>query len=131
MKTRDGHRYALIDDALTWNESRTACEKRHGVLAMANDAATFTVLRRMYEQYSVGAERPALGAWLDGRRVNDTADSWQCESNKIDCPSNMPWSSGEPNRQQTEHCVLVWYSRTDGVANYGCARKMVAICEMR
>ena len=40
----------------------------------------------------------------------------------------MPWTHGEPNRIESEHCILVWYSRTDGVANFRCYEKMPAIC---
>ena len=126
MKTHKGHRYVFVDGAYSWNDARSVCYA-YGALAMADNAATFDVLRSMYDQYIAGSGS-AIGVWLDGRLVNDT-DIWQCEANKVDCGANMPWSVREPNRLETERCVLVWYSRTDGVANYDCTKTMPAICE--
>ena len=125
---KSGHYYHFVDAALNWTESLAACEDRHGALAMAYNADRFEALREVYDHYraSVGS---AAGAWLDGRRANATS-SWRCEDDKIDCASAMPWSTGEPNRPDSEHCVLLWYSRTDGVANYDCNRMMPAICEV-
>ena len=122
-----GHLYQFIDDALSWNESLATC-KQHGALAMADDAETFNVLLGMYKKYRA-ANGTAVGVWLDGTRANATS-SWRCEDDTIDCGADMPWSVGEPNRPDSEHCVLVWYSRTDGVANFGCDGKMPTICDI-
>ena len=127
--------YVLLDEALTWDEAYDRCRQGdYEYLAVANDEKLFKFLRGMYDEY-VANGGSAIGAWIDGRFYN-TTDAWNCESNAGNfaydydylCQSEMPWSNGEPNRNDTEHCILVWYSRTDGVANYRCNVKLPAIC---
>ena len=125
--------YYLLDEALTWTEARDSCrEDNNGFLAVANNDNEFDFLRAMYDNYrSQGGS--AIGAWIDGEYYNVTK-KWHCHSNvnyadrDDTCGNDMPWSHGEPNRNDTEHCILVWYSRRDGVANYRCNATMPAIC---
>ena len=120
--------YYLLDEALTWARAEERCsEGNNGYLAAANSAEQFDFLRGLYDKYR-NQSGSAVGAWIDGIYDSD-AKMWRCHSNEFDtCPSDMPWSHGEPNRNDTEHCILVWYSRTDGVANYNCNKTMPAIC---
>ena len=130
-KTYKGHKYVVIEGAHTMNESAVACKGQGGgALAIAYSNGTFNALRQLYDQYQDEYEYGlVVGMWLDGRRDDEAAGVWRCESDTVDCGANMPWSAGEPNRLNTEHCVVVWHSRTDGVANYVCTRKLPAICE--
>ena len=126
-------RHFFIDKPLTWSEASDECRKTNdGYLAVANSEEEFDFLRGMYDEY-VAQGGSAIGVWIDGTFDNDTK-TWTCYSNYDDvyfddsCLDDMPWSFGEPNRNETEHCILVWYSRTDGVANYRCNVKLPAIC---
>ena len=96
---------------------------------MAGDAATFDVLRSMFDQYRAESGS-AVGVWLDGK-LDDDDDIWKCDSNNDECGPNMPWTNGSPTQQQTEQCVLIWHSRSDGAANYPCSKGMPAICEVK
>ena len=120
--------YYWLNEALTWDEARGRCsEGNNGFLAVANSKKQIEFLRGMYDEYrSRGGD--AAGVWIDGKYDNATK-TWRCYSNDDDaCVSDMPWSRGEPNRNDTEWCILVWYSRTDGMANYRCNARMPAIC---
>ena len=127
--------YVLLDEQLTWDEANDRCkEGDNAYLAVANDYKIFKFLRGMYDEY-VANGGSANGVWIDGKYYPLT-DTWQCDSNSNNnvyeyediCQYDMPWSHREPNRLDTEHCILVWYSRRDGVANYRCNARMPAIC---
>ena len=130
-------RYVFLDEALTWDTAYKKCRAyRNGYLAAAKNDEEFDFLRGMYDVYrALGGN--AIGVWIDGKYDNVT-NEWRCYSyyNLYSsglyyydpCWNDMPWSHGEPNRNDTEHCLLVWYSRRDGVANYRCNEKMPAIC---
>ena len=123
--------YYLIDEALTWYEARDRCSKNgEGYLAEAHNAEQFDFLRGMYDKYRAQGGN-ANGAWIDGQFDNGTKE-WVCDSyiygKNTDCMSAMPWTHGEPNNLDTERCALVWFTRTDGVANYMCHEKMPVIC---
>ena len=95
---------------------------------MASDAVEFAKIRYVYDDWIQNDGGQAAGAWIDGYRVLDYG-FWYCYySGSTACPASMPWSAGEPNRAETEKCLAVWHSRTDGVANYDCAQKLPAIC---
>ena len=115
----------MLDEVLTWNEARDRCsEGNNAYLAAADYDEQFAFLRGLYDKYR-NQSGSAVGAWIDGKFDNATK-TWQCGMGK--CSFEMPWSRGEPNREDTEWCLLVWYSRTDGVANYRCNATMPAIC---
>ena len=121
----------MLDEVLTWTEARDRCSQdNNGYLAVAKNVQEFKFLRVMYDKYrSRGGD--ANGAWLDGTYTNsNNTNKWICDSNGegSDCPSKMPWTNGEPNNLDTERCILVWFTRTDGVANYMCNERMPAIC---
>ena len=84
----------------------------------------------MYDKYRAQGGN-ANGAWIDGKFNNGT-NKWVCDAyiygKSPDCMSDMPWTHGEPNNLDTERCILVWFTRTDGVANYMCHEKMPAVC---
>ena len=121
--------YYLIDEALTWAEASDRCaEGNAGYLAEAKDDKEFKFLRGMYDKYRTqGGD--ANGAWIDGTYDNITKQ-WMCDSHGFgsDCLWDTPWSHGEPNRLHIERCLLVWFTRNDGVANYMCSERMPAIC---
>ena len=124
--------YVWLDEALTYDEANARCsEGNNGELAVANSKKQFEFLRGMYDEYrSRGGN--AVGAWIEGKYDN-ASKIWRCKSNydfyyDDACRNTMPWTHGEPNRIETEWCILVWYSRTDGVANFRCYEKMPAIC---
>ena len=96
-------------------------------MAIANDVNTFNELRAMFDQYRA-ASGTAVGVWLDGKRPNATG-KWRCESETMDCPTTIAWSAGEPKQSDTDHCVLLWYASTDGVATYDCTKRMPTICD--
>ena len=96
-------------------------------MAIANDVNTFNELRAMFDQYRA-ASGTAVGVWLDGKRPNATG-KWRCEAETMDCPSTIQWSAGEPKQSDTDQCVLLWHSKTDGVATYDCTKRMPAICD--
>ena len=121
----------MIDEALTWDEARDRCsENNDGYLAVANKAYEFSFLRGMYDKYRRQGGT-ANGAWIDGKFDNAT-DKWVCDAyiygQNTDCNSDMPWTHGEPNNLDIERCALVWFTRTDGVANYMCNEKLPTIC---
>ena len=118
----------MLDEALTWAEARDRCsEGNNAYLAVANYDKKFDFLRGLYDKYR-NQSGSAVGAWIDGKYDN-ASKTWHCDAGGLGiCSHRMPWSHGEPNRNDTEHCVLVWYSRTDGVANYNCNKTMPAIC---
>ena len=95
---------------------------------MANSVKEFQFLRGLYDEYRAKGG-VAVGAWIDGE-YDSAAKTWYCDANGQGsvCPLDMPWSFREPNRLDTEHCILVWFARTDGVANYRCNATMPAIC---
>ena len=123
--------YYWLDEALTWVEARDRCsEGNNGYLAVAKSKKQFDFLRGMYDEYRA-RRGDAAGAWIDGKYHNATK-TWVCDSYIYvwypNYMSYMSWSFEEPNGELTEHCVLVWHSRTDGVANYRCNARMPAIC---
>ena len=124
--------YYLVDEALTWSEARNRCSQDNsGFLASsAYSVQQFNFLRGLYDEYRA-KNGTAIGAWIDGQ-YDSEAKEWHCKSfwygRHGRCPNDMKWSHGEPNRNDTEHCILVWYSRRDGVANYRCDARMPAIC---
>ena len=121
--------YFILDEALSWDEARARCnDSNEGHLAVANSVKEFKFLRGMYDEYRVKGD-VAVGAWIDGE-YDPVAKTWRCESNgpRTACRSGMPWSNKEPNRLNSEHCIIVWYTRSDGVANFRCWEKMPAIC---
>ena len=122
----------MIDELLKWPEAVDRCREvaYGGYLAVASNAAEFTKLRAVYDAWHRRGGQ-AAGAWIDGYRLESTGP-WYCISEPRDyCPSTMKWSANEPNRLASEKCVVVWHSRADGVANYGCTRKLPAICGRR
>ena len=120
--------YVLLDEALSWDAASDRCrEGRNGYLAAAQNKEEFDFLRGMYDKYDAQGGS-AIGAWIDGKYDNATK-AWHCYSNDDDaCLSDMPWSVGKPNRNETEQCILVWWSTTDGVVNHRCNSRMPAIC---
>ena len=121
--------YFILDEALSWDEARARCnESNEGYLAVANSAKEFKFLRGLYDEYRARGG-VAVGAWIDGE-YDSAAKTWHCESNGPGtvCLSGMPWTYEEPNNVDDEKCIIVWFTRTDGVANYYCHKKMVAIC---
>ena len=95
---------------------------------MANSVKKFKFLRGLYDEYRAKGGI-AVGAWIDGK-YDSAAETWHCESNGLGttCPPDMPWTYEEPNNVDDEKCIIVWFTRTDGVANYRCNEKMPAIC---
>ena len=123
-----GRVFVWLSEELTWDEARARCsEGDYANMPVANRKTHFDFLRGMYDEYrSRGGD--AVGAWIDGKYDYNTK-TWHCYSNYNDaCLSDMPWSRGEPNRNDTEHCILVWWSKTDGMASYNCSARMPAIC---
>ena len=123
--------YYWLDEELTWDEARNSCsDGNNGYLAVANSDKQFKFLRGMYDEY-IYQGGDALGAWIDGK-FNNATKTWVCDSYiYVWYPNYMSYMScsfEEPNGELTEHCVLVWHSRTDGVANYNCNQAMPAIC---
>ena len=124
--------YVLLDESLTWAEARARCsEGNNGYLAVANNAEQFDFLRGMLDKYrSQGGA--ANGAWIDGRLYEPATAEWVCDAyvygSNYYCQPGMPWTHGEPSNLDFEHCILVWFNKTDGVSNYVCNEKMPAIC---
>ena len=119
----------FLDGAFTHSEAAAACGEKHGSLAMARDSETFRVLRSMLDASRAPSDDRYTGAWLDGKR--DANFVWQCESNKIVCGRNMPWTHGAPSYYADEGCVLLYLPYQNGVVNYICTRKLSAICEVK
>ena len=126
--------YYLIDEALTWAEARDRCsEGDAGFLAEAKNVEQFDFLRGMYDKY-LAQGGDVIGAWIDGKYDPDRK-AWPCNSYfdfdayyDDPCLKTMPLSTGEPSIVDTMRCVIVWWQKTDGVANYRCDAKLPAIC---
>ena len=121
--------YFILDEALSWDEARARFnDSNEGHLAVANSVKEFKFLRGLYDEYRAKGG-VAVGAWIDGE-YDPVAKTWHCDSNgpRTACRSGMPWTYKEPNRMNSEHCIIVWHSRSDGVANFRCWEKMPAIC---
>ena len=121
--------YFILDEALSWDEARARCnDSNSGHLAVANSVKEFQFLLGLYDEYRAKGGI-AVGAWIDGE-YDSAAKTWYCESNSPStaCLPGMPWTYEEPNNVDDEKCIIVWFTRTDGVANYICSKKMAAIC---
>ena len=124
--------YYLLDERLTWREARDSCsENNDGYLAAVNNKAQFNFMLGMFDKYRAQGGH-FVSAWLDGKYEPATA-MWRCDAyvygTKIRCQAAMPWAFEEPNNLDfDEHCILLWWSRTDGVVNYVCDALLPAIC---
>ena len=95
---------------------------------MAGDAKAFILLRSVFDEYRADSGG-VVGVWLDGKQ--DAGGFWQCDSNERECGPDMPWVNGAPPQLNSGYCVLIWHSRSDGVASYPCTKRMPAICEVK
>ena len=123
--------YYLLDEALTWARAEQRCsEGNDGYLAAANSAEQFDFLRGLYDKYR-NQSGSAVGSWIDGKFDNAT-NKWVCDAYvygaNTACLAEMLWASGEPDHEDTDRCIGVWYQQPDGVVNCNCSKKGLAIC---
>lgn len=98
--TWNGHTYELIDEGMTWDEARTACEAKGGYLAIITSQAEQEALSQF-----VISQGKKNSYWLGGEK--DSSDEWHWLDGTA--MSYTHWADGQPDNHLEAENKLMMY----------------------